>query len=134
MCFTIQICAQHGSHNENIPRKVAPKFNWALSGGSFSRLTFQVRRRTCLGDAPLKHGDWCRGCGMKTSQAPTEGDSTHWRNPPVPPLHLEEPQELLYAMKTAGVNLGALPPQCETHSLIQALNMDTSCQLRTPDL
>ena len=48
MCCTIQICAQHGSHNENIPRKVAPKFNWALSGGSFSRLTFQVRRRTCL--------------------------------------------------------------------------------------
>ena len=43
-----QICAQHGGHNENIPRKVAPKFNWALSGGSFSRLTFQVRRRTCL--------------------------------------------------------------------------------------
>ena len=29
---------------------------------------------------------------------------------------------LLYAMKTAGVNLGALPPQCETYSLIQALN------------
>ena len=29
---------------------MAPKFNWALSGGSFSRLTFQVRRRTCLGD------------------------------------------------------------------------------------
>ena len=28
---------------------MAPKFNWALSGGSFSRLTFQVRRRTCLG-------------------------------------------------------------------------------------
>ena len=27
---------------------MAPKFNWALSGGSFSRLTFQVRRRTCL--------------------------------------------------------------------------------------
>ena len=48
MCCTIQICAQHGSHNENIPRKVAPKFNWALSGGSFSRLTFWVRRRTCL--------------------------------------------------------------------------------------
>ena len=53
MCCTIQICAQHGSHNENIPRKVAPKFNWALSGGSFSRLTFQVRRRTCLGGAQV---------------------------------------------------------------------------------
>ena len=48
MCCRIQICAQHGSHNENFPWKMAPKFNWALSGGSFSRLTFWVRRRTCL--------------------------------------------------------------------------------------
>ena len=30
--------------------------------------------------------------------------------------------DLLYAMTTAGVNLGALPRQCETFSLIQALN------------
>ena len=48
LCCTIQICAQHGSHNENIPQKVASKFNWALSGCSYSRLTFWVRRRTCL--------------------------------------------------------------------------------------
>ena len=54
MCCTIQICAQHGSHNENFPWKMAPKFNWALSGGSFSRLTFQVRRRTCLGQTHVE--------------------------------------------------------------------------------
>ena len=37
-------------------------------------------------------------------------------------------QLLLYAMKCAGVNLGALPLECETRSLIQTLNMDTSAQ------
>ena len=37
-------------------------------------------------------------------------------------------QVLLYAMKCAGVNLGALPLECETCSLIQTLNMDTSAQ------
>ena len=63
MCCTIQICAQHGSHNENIPQKVASKFNWALSGCSYSRLTFWVRRRTCLGNiavAPLPQVRHCR--------------------------------------------------------------------------
>ena len=50
-------------------------------------------RETHQGDTPLKHGDWCKGCGTKTSRAPTEAGSTHWRNPPGPPLHLEEPQE-----------------------------------------
>ena len=40
----------------------------------------------------------------------------------------KEGQKVLYAMKTAGVNLGTLPLQCETRSLIQALNMDTSAQ------
>ena len=56
LCCTIQICAQHGSHNENIPQKVASKFNWALSGCSYSRLTFWVRRRTCLQHARLNAG------------------------------------------------------------------------------
>ena len=35
---------------------------------------------------------------------------------------------LLRYVKPAGVNLGALPLQCKTRSLIQALNMDTSAQ------
>ena len=36
--------------------------------------------------------------------------------------------KLLRYVKPAGVNLGALPLQCKTRSLIQALNMDTSAQ------
>ena len=45
-------------------------------------------------------------------------------------LHISRDQEglLLCAMTTAGANLSALPRQCETFSLIQALNMDTTCQ------
>ena len=48
VCSTTQICAQHGVLNENFLQKVAAKFNLTVFRGSFSRLTFWVRRRTCL--------------------------------------------------------------------------------------
>ena len=48
LCSTTQICAQHGVLNENFLQKVAAKFNLTVFRGSFSRLTFWVRRRTCL--------------------------------------------------------------------------------------
>ena len=49
MCVRIQLCAQHGVLNENFPQKEPMKFNLTVFRGSFSRLTFQVRWRTCLG-------------------------------------------------------------------------------------
>ena len=88
MCCRIQICAQHGSHNENFPQKVAPKFNWALSGGSYSRLTFWVRRRTCLGVPPIfafltrwfsTKGIWRRGGGYPLNRK--NPLSSIWRLP-----------------------------------------------------
>ena len=63
LCSTTQICAQHGVLNENFLQKVAAKFNLTVFRGSFSRLTFWVRRRTCLGPphigggSPLS-GEW----------------------------------------------------------------------------